>query len=47
VSERLRNHLAFAYRSGGLDAAPGFRRILASTAGSRLTIAAPKDGEGE
>lgn len=47
VSERLRNHLAFAYRSGGLDAAPGFRRILASAAGSRLTIAAPKDGDSE
>jgi len=47
VSERLRNHLAFAYRSGGLDAVPGARRILASVAGSRLSIAAPPDGDGE
>ena len=47
VSERLRGHLAFAYRSGGLDAAPGFRRILASTAGSRLAVAAPSEGDGE
>jgi DNA-binding MarR family transcriptional regulator len=47
VSERLRNHLALAYRSGGLDAVPGARRILASVAGSRLTITAPGDGDGE
>lgn len=45
VSERLRSHLAFAYRSGGLDAVPGARRILASVAGSRLTISAPGEGE--
>lgn len=47
VSERLRSHLAFAYRSGGLDAALGFRRILAAAAGSRLAIAAPGEGDGE
>ncbi len=47
VSERLRNHLAFAYRSGGLDAAPGFRRVLTAVAGSRLTIAAPVDADSE
>jgi DNA-binding MarR family transcriptional regulator len=46
VSERLRAHLAFAYRSGGLEAVGGARRILAAMAGSRLAIAAP-DGEGE
>jgi DNA-binding MarR family transcriptional regulator len=44
VSERLRGHLALAYRTGGLDAVPGARRILAAVAGSRLQIAA-QDGE--
>jgi DNA-binding MarR family transcriptional regulator len=44
VSERLRGHLAFAYRSGGLDAVAGARRILASVAGARLSIAPPRDG---
>jgi DNA-binding MarR family transcriptional regulator len=38
VSERMRNHLARAYRSGGLDAVPGARRILAAVAGSRLQV---------
>jgi len=47
ISERLRGHLAFAYRAGGLEAVAGARRILAAVAGSRLTIAAPDDGEGE
>jgi DNA-binding MarR family transcriptional regulator len=47
VSERLRGHLAFAYRSGGLEAVAGARRILAAVAGSRLSVAAPDDGEGE
>ena len=46
VSERLRGHIAFAYRSGGLEAVAGSRRILAAVAGSRLSIAAP-DSEGE
>lgn len=40
VSERLRGHLARAYRAGGLDAAPGARRILAALAGAR----APRGG---
>lgn len=39
VSARLRDHLARAYRDGGLDAAPGARRILAAIAGPR---AAPR-----
>ncbi len=38
VSERLRSHLALAYRSGGLDAVAGARRILAAVAGSRLQV---------
>ena len=38
VSERLRAHLARAYRSGGLDAVAGARRILAAVAGSRLQV---------
>ena len=45
VSERLRNHLALAYRSGGLDAGPGARRILAAVAGSRLQVSAPGEPE--
>ena len=36
VSERLRNHLARAYRGGGLDAVAGARRILAALAGVRM-----------
>ena len=38
ITERLRNHLARAYRSGGLDAVAGARRILAAVAGSRLQV---------
>ena len=38
VSERMRAHLARAYRSGGLDAVAGARRILAAVAGSRLQV---------
>jgi DNA-binding MarR family transcriptional regulator len=45
VSERLRGHLALAYRSGGLDAVAGARRILAAVAGSRLQVGAAGDGE--
>jgi DNA-binding MarR family transcriptional regulator len=45
VSERLRAHLALAYRTGGLDAVAGARRILAAVAGSRLQVGAPGDGE--
>jgi DNA-binding MarR family transcriptional regulator len=35
VSERLRSLLTRAYRTGGLDAVPGARRILAALAGPR------------
>ena len=38
VSARLREHLARAYRYGGLDAAPGARRILAAIAGPRASV---------
>ena len=38
ITERLRAHVALAYRSGGLDAVAGARRILAAVAGSRLQI---------
>lgn len=38
VSERLRGHLALAYRSGGLEAVGGARRILAAVAGARLQV---------
>ena len=45
VSERMRAHLARAYRLGGLDAVEGARRILAATAGSRLQVGPSGDGE--
>ena len=45
ITERLRSHLALAYRSGGLDAVAGARRILAAVAGARLQIG--RGGEGE
>jgi DNA-binding MarR family transcriptional regulator len=35
VSERLRAHLARAFRNGGLDAVPAARRIIAAVAGPR------------
>ena len=35
ITSRLREHLARAYRDGGMDAAPGARRILAAMAGPR------------
>ncbi len=35
ITARLRDHLARAYRDGGLDAAPGARRILSAMAGPR------------
>ena len=38
VSERLRSLLARAYRTGGLDAVAGARRMLAALAGGRLGI---------
>jgi DNA-binding MarR family transcriptional regulator len=45
VSERLRAHIALAYRSGGLDAVAGARRILSAVAGARLQVGPPGDGE--
>lgn len=42
VAERLRATLTRAYRTGGLDAVPGARRILAALAGSKLA----RSGEG-
>ncbi len=45
ISERMRAHLARAYRLGGLDAVAGARRILAATAGSRLQVGPSGDGE--
>ena len=38
VSERLRSHVARAYRAGGLDSVAGARRILAALAGGRATL---------
>ncbi|WP_293904000.1 MarR family transcriptional regulator [Phenylobacterium sp.] len=35
ISERLRSHLAHAYRTGGLDGVAGARAILAAMAGGR------------
>lgn len=46
VSEQLRAHLARAYRTGGLDAAGGARRILAALAGSRAPRGAAGLGTG-
>ena len=36
ISERLRNQIARAYRSAGLDGVAGARRILAALAGGRI-----------
>ncbi len=41
VSERLRSLLMRAYRSGGLDAVGGARRILTALAGGRLAVGRP------
>ena len=41
VSERLRALLARSYRSGGLDAVAGTRRILTALAGGRMAIGRP------
>ena len=41
VSERLRALLARSYRSGGLDAVAGARRILTALAGGRMAIGRP------
>ena len=37
ISERLRAHVARAYRSGGLDSVAGARRILTALAGGRAS----------
>ena len=42
VSERLRAQVARAYRTGGLDAVAGARRILAALAGPRLAVGRPE-----
>jgi DNA-binding MarR family transcriptional regulator len=47
VSERLRTLLARAYRTGGLDAVPGARRILAALAGPKSAQAARPSAFGE
>lgn len=39
ISERLRTQIGRAYRSGGLDAVAGARRILSALAGGRLGVA--------
>lgn len=41
VSERLRADVAHAYRTGGLDAVGGARRILSALAGGRLALGRP------
>ncbi|HTK34819.1 MAG TPA: MarR family transcriptional regulator [Caulobacteraceae bacterium] len=46
VSERLRNVLTRAYRSGGLDAVGGAHRILAAVAGPRNAPRNPPPGTG-
>ncbi len=38
ISERLRTHIARAYRAGGLDAVAGARRIFSALAGGRLAV---------
>ncbi len=47
ISERLRAHLTRAYRTGGLDAVAGARRILGAIAGSRVQVGLkrPEDEE--
>jgi DNA-binding MarR family transcriptional regulator len=42
ISERLRGHVARAYRTGGLDAVAGARRILTALAGARLAVGRPE-----
>ncbi len=38
ISERLRSHMARAYRTGGLDSVAGARRILGALAGGRAAV---------
>lgn len=42
ISERLRAYVGRAYRSGGLDAVGGARRILTALAGGRLGVGRPE-----
>ena len=42
ISERLRSHVARAYRTGGLDAVAGARRILSALVGGRLAVGRPE-----
>ena len=42
VSERLRAHVARAYRAGGLDSVAGARRILQALAGGRMAVGRPE-----
>jgi DNA-binding MarR family transcriptional regulator len=46
VSERLRAQVARAYRTGGLDAVAGARRILTALAGARLIVGRAAEPEG-
>ena len=41
ISERLRSHVARAYRTGGLDSVAGARRILTALAGGRAAPGRP------
>ena len=42
ISERLRAHVARAYRAGGLDSVAGARRILQALAGGRMAVGLPE-----
>lgn len=44
ISERLRAHLARAYRTGGLDGVAGARAILSAMAGGRTKSPSPTGG---
>jgi DNA-binding MarR family transcriptional regulator len=44
ISERLRAHLARAYRTGGLDGVAGARAILSAMAGGRTKSPSPAGG---
>jgi len=46
ISERLRNQIARAYRSAGLDGVAGARRILAALAGGRTRSPGTGGGAG-
>ena len=46
ISERLRSHVARAYRAAGLDGVAGARRILAALAGGRTRSPGAGGGSG-